>query len=55
MKEIYLKILCLILATVINYLLTCGAIKLITMCFELNFNWLIATGIWLVLLIIRKY
>lgn len=28
---------------------TCGIIKLITLCFGLDFSWAIATGIWLCL------
>ena len=29
----------------ISYIVTCGIIKLITMCFGLEFSWAIATGI----------
>lgn len=34
---------------------TCGIIKLITMCFGLTFKWSIATGIWLVLSLLSIY
>lgn len=36
----------------ISWILTCGIIKLITLCFGLTFSWAIATGIWLVLCLI---
>lgn len=34
---------------VISYLITCGIIYLITLCFGWTFKWSIATGIWLVM------
>lgn len=37
------------LAYGISWIATCGVIKLITMCFGWSFNWLIATGIWLIM------
>lgn len=39
----------LILCAGFSWLITCGIIKLITMCFGLTFNWATATGIWLAL------
>ena len=38
----------------ISWIITCGIIKLITLCFGLNFSWGIATGIWLVILILKS-
>ena len=32
----------------LDWILTCGLIKLITMCFGWSFKWSIATGIWLI-------
>ena len=37
-----------------SWIVTCGIIKLITMCFGLTFKWSIATGIWLVICILRS-
>lgn len=37
------------LMAVLSWLITCGIIYLICMCFGLSFNILIATGVWLVL------
>lgn len=57
MKEI-VKSMILALLTVgvlyfVSWILTCGIIKLITMCFGMQFSWLIATGIWIILCIAR--
>jgi hypothetical protein len=38
----------------ISWIATCGIIKLITLCFGWEFNWLIATGIWLVMFLIKS-
>lgn len=35
----------------ISWIITCGIIKLITLCFGLRFKWSVATGIWLVMCI----
>lgn len=32
----------------ISWIVTCGIIKLITLCFGWTFKWSIATGIWLI-------
>ena len=47
-------ILLLILCGGISWIITCGIIKLITMCFGLEFSWAISTGIWLVVLILKS-
>lgn len=36
-----------------SWILTCGIIKLITLCFGIGFSWLIATGIWLIMCIAK--
>lgn len=38
----------------LSWIVTCGIIKLITMCFGLTFKWSIATGIWLIICILRS-
>lgn len=38
----------------ISWLITCGIIKLITICLGLTFSWAIATGIWLILCLLRS-
>ena len=47
-------ILLLALCYEVNWLITCGIIKLITICFGLTFSWAIATGIWLILCLLRS-
>lgn len=44
----------LVLVFGLSWIVTCGIIKLITLCFGLTFKWSIATGIWLVLFIVRS-
>ena len=43
----------LIVAAVLSWIVTCGIVWLITLCFGLAFDWLIATGIWLVLCLLK--
>lgn len=38
----------------ISWIVTCGIIKLITMCFGWEFSWSIATGIWLIICILKS-
>lgn len=38
----------------LSWIVTCGIIKLITMCFGWTFKWSIATGIWLIICIMRN-
>ena len=38
---------------IVSYLITCGIVKLICLCFGLTFTWLIATGIWLLIILLR--
>lgn len=45
-------ILVLALAGGISWIVTCGIVKLITMCFGLAFSWLWATGIWLTMILL---
>ena len=36
-----------------SWIMTCGVIKLITMCFGWEFSWAIATGVWLLMCLAR--
>ena len=38
----------------LSWIITCGIIKLITMCFGWTFKWSVATGIWLIICIARS-
>ena len=48
-----LLIIMSLLALALSWIVTCVIIKLITLCFGVAFSWLIATGIWLVLLLLK--
>ena len=49
-----LVIVILVLCYGFSWILTCGVIKLITLCFGWTFKWGIATGIWLVICILKS-
>ena len=38
----------------LSWIVMCGIIKLITMCFGWTFKWSIATGIWLIICVLRS-
>lgn len=38
----------------VSWIVTCGIIKLITMCFGLTFSWGMATGIWLIWILLKS-
>lgn len=42
-----------VIAYAISWIITCGWIKLITMCFNLPFSWKVATGCWLIVCILK--
>ena len=49
-----LGILVIALVIGVSFLVTCGIIKLICLCFAWTFSWKIATGIWLGMMILRS-
>lgn len=51
---IFLDILLFLVIAALNWLFTCGIIYLITLCFGWSFSLTIATGIWLILVLIGK-
>lgn len=38
----------------LSYFITCGIVYLITLCFGWTFSWLIATGIWLLMVLLKS-
>ena len=38
----------------VSWIATCGIVKLITLCFGWSFSWGIATGIWLVMFLLKS-
>lgn len=53
MNKVLSKILLLILITVSSWACMCVLVKLITMCFDLDFTWKIGTGVWLSSILLR--
>lgn len=53
-KVIVGSILGLLFLYGLSWITTCGIIKLITLCFGLTFSWLTATGVWLILCILKS-
>jgi len=56
MKNTGIGVVCLIGAILlcsVSWIFICGVVKLITMCFGLTFKWSIATGIWLLMALLR--
>ena len=51
--NILIGIIFIILISGLSWLITCGIIKLITLCFGLTFSWTTATGIWLIMILLR--
>lgn len=55
MKGIFgLAALTIIACYALCWLVTCGIIYLITLCFGLTFTWWAATGIWLVMCLLKS-
>lgn len=53
--EVVLFVLIFAFVEFLGWLLTCGILKAICICFGLAFSWKIATGIWLVLSLISAF
>lgn len=49
LSVIVLTIILFLIGCVLSLVVTCGIIKLITICFELKFKWSVAVGIWLIM------
>lgn len=54
MNKIGIGCLFIIFIIAISWLVTVGIIKLITICFGLQFSFLVATGIWLIMILISS-
>lgn len=38
----------------VSWIATCGLVYLVTLCFDWTFNWAVATGIWLMMILVRS-
>jgi hypothetical protein len=50
-----IAILVFALFLALSWIVTCGVIKLITLCFDWTYTWRVATGTWLVLQLLSTY
>ena len=53
MSKILVAVLALVIGYAISWGITVGVIKLITMCFSIGFSLPVATGIWLILCLLK--
>ena len=53
-KDILTIILVIVGLVFLEWIITVGIIKLITMCFGWTFKWSVATGIWLIICILQS-
>lgn len=37
----------------VSWIATCGLVYLVTLCFSLEFSWGVATGIWIILILVK--
>lgn len=51
---VLLAVIAYLIVAAISWIATCGIIKLITLCFGWTFSWAWATGIWLVLYLLKS-
>lgn len=43
-----------LIAVAFDWILACAIVKFITLCFSLTFSWAAATGIWLIMLLLKS-
>ena len=51
----HMIIRCIIWAVLylLSWFMTCGVLKLITLCFDWTFSWNVATGIWIIISFVK--
>ena len=54
MKNVLLAILVIAASVFLEWIITVGIIKLITMCFGWTFKWSVATGVWLFICVLQS-
>lgn len=55
MKGCLLVIFATLFIIALSWLTTCGLLYLITLCFGWEFSWAIATGVWLILVMVSSF
>lgn len=54
MKNVIIFCVSIVVLSGISWIVTCGVVKLITLCFGWTFSWAIATGVWLIISALRS-
>lgn len=54
MKNILKYIPLIIMFLLLSWLVTCGLVKILTLCFDFDFSWKMATGVWVGLSIVQS-
>lgn len=54
MKNVLLAILIIAACVFLEWIITVGIVKLITMCFGWTFKWSVATGVWLIICVLQS-
>ena len=54
MKNVLLDILIIAVCVFLEWIITVGIVKLITMCFGWTFKWSVATGVWLIICVLQS-
>lgn len=50
----FLAVLVLVGVFAVSWIATCGLVYLVTLCFSLEFSWGVATGIWLLMFLLKN-
>ena len=53
MKKLLIVILFVVAINALSWVVTCGVVKILSLCFGFVFSWKLATGIWLACLLLR--
>lgn len=53
-EKVSTTVIALFVTTVFEYLIYCGLLKLITLCFNLAFTWKWATGVFCIIMILKS-
>ena len=53
MRKLLIAVIELVISAAISWAVVVGILKLITMCFSIGFSFPVATGIWLVICLMR--
>lgn len=53
-EKILITVIALIVTWAVEYLIYCGLLKLITLCFNLAFTWKWATGVFFIIMVLKS-